>query len=290
MNKSYEDIQQYLKQLQNALHGQPAGLVQDAVYDVESHFLETLANDNDASITTLIDAFGDPKEIATQYIQLEEDSKRYLQGPESNQPMFNGFFEPLSCFKDYKSLSYFFISLPLSMVYFGWVMLFGVPAIILSIVVVGLPFLALFLKTQPYIALIEGQLINTFLGIRMPRRPGRVVLAGSSKRRSWHAVWEVLKSPHGWRVVLYSVLHLPLSATYFFAVCVLFIGSLALMITPLVDPIIHTFAPHLAIDINWYWLPVTAVVGAIGVTLSMHIARLLVTLHSSIANYLLIQR
>jgi hypothetical protein len=89
---------------------------------------------------------------------------------------------------------------------------------------------------------------------------------------------------------LYSLLHLPLSATYFFAVCVLFVGSLALMITPLVDPVIHAFAPHLAIDINWYWFPVTAVVGAIGVTLSMHIARLLVTLHSSIASYLLIQR
>lgn len=290
MNKSYEDIQRYLKELQNALQGQSAGLVQDALYDVESHFLEVLANDKDASMATLIDAFGYPKEIATQYIQLEEDSKRYLHGSESNKPIFNGFFESLTCFRDYKSLIYFFISLPLSVVYFGWVMLFGVPAFILSLVVVGLPFLALFLKTQNYLALIEGQLINALLGVRMPRRPGRIALSDSSKSFSWQGMRETLKSPHCWRVVLYSVLHLPLSATYFFAACVLFVGSLALMITPLVDPIIHAFVPNVTIDINWYWFPVTTVVGAIGVTLSMHITRLLVTLHSSIANYLLIQR
>jgi uncharacterized membrane protein len=290
MNKPYEDIQQYLKELQNALQGQSAGLVQDALYDVENHFLEASANDKDSSVDALIDAFGYPKEIATQYIQLEEDSKRYLYCSDSNKPMFNGFFESLACFKNYKSLIYFFISLPLSIVYFGWVMLFGVPALILSLVVVGLPFLALFLKTQAYLALIEGQLISAFLGVRMPRRPGRIALSNSSKARSWKGLSETLKSPHCWRIVFYSVLHLPLSATYFFAVCVLFVGSLALMVSPLVDPLIHAFAPHLTIDINLYWLPVTAVVGVIGVTLSMHIARLLATLHSSIASYLLIQR
>ena len=290
MNKPYEDIQRYLNELKNALQGQPAGLVQDVLYDVENHFLEALATDKNASMTALIDAFGNPKEIASQYIQLEEDSTRFLYGTESREPMFNGFFEPLSCFKDYKALSYFFISFPLSIVYFGWMTLFGLPAFILSILIVGLPFLTLFLKTQPYIALIEGQLINTFLGIRMPRRPSRAVRSDSSMPRSWQAMWGTLKSPHCWRVTLYSALHLPLSATYFTAVCILFVGSLALIITPLVDPIIHAFAPHFAVDIAWYWLPVTTIVGAVGITLSMHIARLLVTLHSSIASYLLIQR
>lgn len=290
MSKPYEDIQQYLNALKSALEGQPAGLVQDALYDVENHFFEALANDKNVNMAALIGAFGNPQEIANQYIQLEEDSQRFLYGTETKEPMFNGFFEPLSCFKDYKSLSYFFISFPLSMVYFGWLMLFGLPAFVLSILIVGLPFLTLFLKTQSYLALIECQLINVFLGIRMPRRPSRQVRPDSPVAPSRQVIWGALKSPHGWRVALYSALHLPLSATYFAVVCILFVGSLALILTPLVDPIIHAFAPHLAVDIAWYWLPVTTIVGAIGVTLSMHISRLLVTLHSSIASYLLIQR
>lgn len=290
MNKPYEDIKPYLNALKNAMQGQPTGLIQDALYDVENHFYEALATDKSATMDALVDAFGTPQEVASQYIQLEEDAKRFLNGTASKKPMFNGFFEPLSCFSDYKKLIYFFISLPLSIVYFGWLMLFGIPAFALSIVVVGLPFLALFLKTQPYVALIEGQLINTFFGVRMPRRVGRLVPSTSTKPLSWQVIWGSLKSSHGWKVALYSALHLPLSATYFAAVWILFMGSLALILTPLVDPIIHAFSPHLAIDIDWYWLPVTTIIGAIGMTLSMHIARLLVTLHSSIASSLLIQR
>ncbi|MBE1301380.1 MAG: hypothetical protein GJ680_15945 [Alteromonadaceae bacterium] len=169
-------------------------------------------------------------------------------------------------------------------------MLFGAPALILSVAIIGLPFLALFLKSQVYLALVEGQLINTFLGIRMPRRPGRAYKRDSSKSYSWQSILDTLKSPQDWRIAFYSLLHLPLSAAYFFAVCVLFFASLALIVSPILDPIIHAFAPHLAIDINWYWLPVTSIVGVIGLTLSMHVARLLASLHSSIASYLLIQR
>ena len=290
MNKHNEDIQHYLTELKSALQDQPAGLVQDALYDVENHFVEALASDENANVTALMAAFGTPGEIAAQYVQFEQDSQRFLNGTDAKEPLFNGFFAPLSCFKDYKSLSYFFIALPLSILYFGWLVLFGVPALTLSLFVVGLPFLAFFLKTQSYLALIEGQLINVFLGIRMPRRPGRVGHPSSSMPRFWQVIWETLRAPHGWRAALYCLLHLPLSATYFAAACLLFVGSLALIATPLLDPIVHTFAPHLAIDIHWYWLPVTTIVGVIGVTLSMHIARLLATLHASIANYLLISR
>lgn len=290
MNKPYEDIQLYLGELKTALQGQPAGLVQDALYDAESHFIDALANGEQATMRQLIDEFGSPQEIATQYIQFEKDSQRFLNGTPSKSPLFNGFFEPLSCFQDYKSLSYFFIAFPLSIVYFGWLMLFGLPALMLSILVVGLPFLALFLKTQPYLALFEGQLINTLLSTRMPRRPNRVTQLDGTGSRLWQKILGTLTSAQGWRVIVYSAVQLPLSATYFAAVCIVFIGSLALIVTPVLDPIIHAFVPHAAIDIDWYWFPATTIVGAIGLTLSLHIARLLTTFHSSIASYLLIRR
>jgi uncharacterized membrane protein len=293
MNKSEQNIQQYLDELKIALKGQPAGLVQDALYDTENHLVEAITCNESTSLSEVISAFGSPQEIAAQYVQMEEDATRFLNGDEANKPLFNGFFEPLSSFKDYKSLCYFFVSLPISIIYFALAMLLGAPALVLSLMIVGLPLLALFLKFQSYIALVEGQLINTFLGIRMPRRPSRsnsIAFSGSSLLGAWRKVWNSVTLVHHWRVVLYSVLHLPLSATYFFAVCIVFAGSLALVMTPIIDPLIHLFWPHLAIDINWYWLPVTSIVGAIGVTLSMHISRLLVNLHSSIASYLLIQR
>jgi uncharacterized membrane protein len=290
MSKHYDEIQKYLDELKEALNGQSNGLIQDALYDVENHFFEAFENDKDADFNKLIESFGNPREVALQYIRLEEDSKVFLYGNESKKTNFNGFFEPLSSFKDYKVLSYFFVSFPLSILYFGWTMLFGVPALLLSLLFVGLPFLTLFLKTQPYIALIEGLLINNFLNIRMPRRPGREARLDSSEPRVPQVIKRTLKSTHNWRVVLYSVLNLPLSATYFTAVCVLFVSSLALIATPIVDPLVHILAPQFAIDINWYWMPVTTIVGMIGVTLSMHIARILVILHTSIASSLLIQR
>lgn len=289
MNKPYDDIQHYLNELKSALHGQPAGLVQDAMYDAENHFLDALANDESKNIAELIEAFGSPKEVASQYIKFEKDTQRFVHGLASKPPLFNGFFAPLSSFKSYKSLSYFFISLPLSIAYFGWLALLGVPALVLSIVGVGLPFLALFLKSQTYLVLIEGQLINSLLGVRMPRRPSRITRTGATSTW-WQAMSSVLKSPQGWRATLYTMLHFPLSATYFTASCLLFVSSIALILTPIVDPIIHGFSPHLAVDIAWFWFPVTTIVGAIGMTLSMHISRLLVSLQTSIASYLLIQR
>ncbi|MBE1298571.1 MAG: hypothetical protein GJ680_01500 [Alteromonadaceae bacterium] len=80
MNKSYDDIQRYLSELKSALQGQPAGMVQDALYDVENHLLEALANEDNADIAALINEFGTPQELAAQYIQLEQDSLRFLNG------------------------------------------------------------------------------------------------------------------------------------------------------------------------------------------------------------------
>ncbi|MCC2616061.1 sensor domain-containing protein [Aestuariibacter halophilus] len=290
MTKHHVQIQAYLSELRTALQGQPAGLIQDAIYDAESHLLEGLSGDASAQIDSLIADYGKPADIAAQYIQMESEVQRFLHGKDVERPRFNGFFEPLFCVKDYKALGYFFVSLPLSVMYFAWAVLFGLPAVVLSVVVVGLPLLSLFLRSQSYLALIEGQLINTLLGVRMPRRPNQASGLGKVVRKPWETMLSTVKSPQGWKAAFYSVLHLPLSATYFALSCLLFIGSLAFIVTPVVDPIIHAFAPHLAIDIDWYWFPVTFLVGVIGMTLSMHITRVLVLLQSSIASYLLIKR
>lgn len=289
MNNHPVQIQAYLTELKTALQGQPAGLIQDAIYDAQSHLYDAMASDESAKIEILIQEYGNPTDIAAQYVQMETDAQRFMSPKEEKSPIFNGFFEPLSCLKDYQSLGYFLVSVPLSIMYFAWLALFGLPALVLSIGLVGLPFLSLFLKSQSYLALIEGKLINTFLGVRMPRRPSYVHNPSKGASNLWQTMRALLLSPQGWKIAFYSLLHVPLSATYFALTCLLFVGSLALIVSPLFDPIIHAFAPHLAVDIDWYWFPVTLLVGAVGMTLSMHIARVLTQLHSSIARYLLIK-
>lgn len=287
MNKENQ-IQDYLSELKQALDGQPAGLVQDALYDAESHLLDANHDGECTNLSDVIANYGHPQDIASYYVQLEKDNQLLINGPDETKPRFNGFFEPLFCLSDFKALGYFFIAFPLSIVYFAGIALVGVPALLLSIIAVGLPFLALFLKVQSQLALIEGNLISTLLGVRMPRRPARSLPRRQEKLKLTRAIGNIIKSPHGWKSALYSAIHLPLSATYFCLGSTLFIASFALMITPVLDPIVHHFHPHLSVDLQWYWLPVTSVIGLIGMTLALYVTRALTKLHSAIASALLI--
>jgi len=173
MSKHHDTIRAYLSELKQALRGQPAGFVQDVLYDAEHHLYDALQENSASRIEDIVENYGSPGEIASQYIQMEQDSQEYLNGYNIQRPRFNGFFEPLFCLKDYKALGYFFLAFPLSMVYFAWLVLFGLPSLVLSVVVIGTPLLALFLNIQGHLALFEGLLINALLDVRMPRRPAR---------------------------------------------------------------------------------------------------------------------
>jgi hypothetical protein len=96
MNETNLAINKFLDELRQALHGQNAGLIQDAVYDVESHFLYALEEHGTIDFKACADELGTPEEIAQQYIQLEQDAERFLKGPSRPKTSFNGFFEPLS--------------------------------------------------------------------------------------------------------------------------------------------------------------------------------------------------
>jgi hypothetical protein len=288
MSKHHEDINAYLSQLRLELQGQPAGFIQDVLCDAESHLYDALDENTPEDIQDIINSYGSVADIASNYIQLEADTQEYLNGRDNKSPRFNGFFAPLLRPADYKSLGYFFIASPLSIAYFGWLVVFGVPSFLLSLVGIGIPLLALFLKIQCHVALFEGQLVDLLLGVRMPRRATQLNSSRASGKGVVQSAMRAIESPRGWKVTLYTLIQLPLSATYFCLGCLLFIGSLAVIATPVIDPIIHHYSPHLLVDIQWYWFPVTTLVGMVGLTLSLHISRTLAMLHSSVATYLLI--
>jgi len=204
MNSNQQKIEAYLAELTSALHGQSASLIQDALYDAENHILDTLAEENDLQFEDLILDYGLAKDVAHQYIELEAQTRQFLLGKPKQQRV-NGFFEPLFDASAYKVIVYFMISWPLSVVYFAWFSIVGLSAISLSLFGLGLPLLALYLKLQSYLALLEGQIVETLLGERMPRRPCSSTMYLQSMSL-FQKIKIRLQVPLGWKTTLYTAI------------------------------------------------------------------------------------
>lgn len=286
MTNNQQQISGYLAELTKELAGQPAGLIQDACYDTECHLLDALADSDTSNLDAIIASYGTPAEVARQYIELEAQTQQFLCGAQ-RQRREKGYFTPLFDSRSYQQVGYFILAWPLSLLYFAWFIIAGVSCLALSVVGVGLPLLAFYLKLQRYIGMFEGKLISTLLGERMPRRPDISDLDGQSPSY-FKNMSRYLTTPLGWKIALYTALQLPLTSLYF-ALCVgLFFASIALLLSPVIDPLLHYFYPALAIDINWYWLPLCLPAGVISLTLSLYIANALSNLHRAISRALLI--
>lgn len=286
MTNNQHRIEQYLAELTKALDGQPASLIQDALYDTESHLLDALADEKNANFDDILAKYGSPADVAQQYVVLETQTQQFLSG-KSRPQRVNGFFEPLFDARHYQAFGYFLLSWPLSMVYFAWFAIVGISTIVLSVVGVGIPLLALYLKLQCYVALFEGQLVSTLLGERMPRRLYTPAAHDQSKP-ALQKITSYLKTKLGWKTTLYTAVHLPLTMLYF-ALCIsLFFASVALVCSPLVDPVVNYFHPDFAADIAWYWFPLSVPAGIICLTLSLYLVGALSKLHRAIARTLLI--
>jgi uncharacterized membrane protein len=286
MTNNLQRIEQYLLELAKTLDGQPASLIQDALHDSESHLLDALADDKNTNFDAILAEYGTPADVAQQYVLLEAQTQQFLSG-KSRPPRVNGFFEPLFAVRNYQAIGYFLLSWPLSLVYFAWFAVVGVSTMALSVVGVGLPLLALYLKQQCYVALFEGQLVSTLLGERMPRRLYTSSVHDHAKS-TLQKITSGLTTALGWKTTLYTAVHLPLTCLYV-ALCVgLFFASVALMLSPVIDIVIHYVYPGSEVDIAWYWLPLSAPAGIISLTLSLYLAGALSKLHRAIARALLI--
>lgn len=286
MTNDQQKIKHYLAELTQALDGQPASLIQDALYDAESHLLDALADEKNANLDAIVAEYGSPGDVARQYVVLEAQTQQFLSG-ESRLHRVNGFFEPLFDSGNYQAIGYFLLSWPLSLVYFAWFAIVGVSILALSVVGVGIPLLALYLKLQCYVALFEGQIVSTLLGERMPRRLGTAA-ARDQSISTLKKITSYLKTTLGWKTTIYTAVHLPLTSLYCVLCVCLFFASMALMLSPVVDPAVNYFYPEYAVDIAWYLLPISVPAGMISLTLSLYLAGALSKLHRAIARALLI--
>ncbi|WMN60867.1 hypothetical protein NI389_05510 [Pseudoalteromonas xiamenensis] len=139
-------IQAYLEALVIALKGQDAALVQDALFDAESHFQDALEDQapSDHLIDAVIEQYGSPVEIANYYIEMERVVNQALYGATSLTAEKQESGSRVSIFKcqsAYKALVYCFVQLPLSIVYIAWTVLVGFSSVVASAFVIGLPVL-----------------------------------------------------------------------------------------------------------------------------------------------------
>jgi len=158
----------------------------------------------------------------------------------------------------------------------------------LAILIVGVPFFLLFIGTARVLALAEGRIVESMLGIRMPRRP---VHPGAPSKWTERIV-EMLKDPRTWGTLLYFFLMLPLGVFYFTFAVVGIVVSIAMFAGPIVVLLYHAGLIHIDGTIDApqpALLPLISILGIVLLTVTMHLSRGIGYLHGQLAKTLLVR-
>ncbi len=229
-------IDEYLRQLREALHGADPSLIQDALYDAEEYLRAEVASHpekSEADVLELIaSTYGAPDEVAAAYRDTEAKVSAALRpvaprGVDSPNPL-RRFFGVYSDPRAYLSLFYMLLTLATGIVYFVFVVTGLSLSAGLAVLIIGLPFFLAFIGIARVLALGEGRLLEAITGERMPRRP---VHPGPTSG-IWARIGAMLADPRTWTTLAYLLLMLPLGIIYFVvAVVGISLGG-ALVVTP----------------------------------------------------------
>jgi len=300
-------IEEYLRQLKKELAKCDRAVIQDALADAEEHLRNALDNAGEAlpgtsesdALSRIIEEYGTPEEVAVAYRQIElpvepdlaqpvtpeEPQKEYKEKEE--RPVLSRFFGVFADSRAWGAFLYLLLSLVTGVLYFTW----AVTGISLSagliVLIIGLPFTGLFILSVRGISLVEGRIVETLLGIRMPRRPQ------FSRRNTglWWRFKKIISDKHTWLSLVYMILQLPLGIIYF----TVFITLIALSLSGISMPVLQLgFDIPLTINNNAFYLsgwmlPLAVVAGILLATLTMHLARYVGRMHGTLAKSLLVR-
>jgi hypothetical protein len=293
-----DPVEDYLGKLKDELSGADSATVQDALADAEDHLRTGLAQllntnpdipENDA-LQQVADAYGTPTEVASAYRQIEARVLPPLAPPQQRDKrswasrFFGVFVDP----RAYASLFYMFFSLTTGVVYFTWAVTGLSLSAGLFVLIIGLPFFALFLLSVQGIALVEGRIVEALLGVRMPRRP----IFSQKHLGLWQRFKVLVSDKRTWTTILYMILQLPLGVIYF----TVFVTMLAFGLVGIAEPVLqfgfgvpfaqfNDFAFHLPAVL----MPFVVVVGVLWILLIMHLAKFLGRVHGAYAKTLLVR-
>jgi hypothetical protein len=294
-------IDEYLKQLRDALQGADPSLVQDALYDAEEYLRAEVASHpgkSEADVLELIaSTYGAPDEVAAAYRDTEVKVTAALRpvtprGSDSPNPL-RRFFGVYSDPRAYLSLFYMLLTLVTGIVYFVFVVTGLSLSAGLSVLIIGLPFFLVFIGIARVLALGEGRLLEAITGERMPRRPVHPGPAAGI----WARIGAMLADPRTWTTLAYLLLMLPLGIIYFVLAIVGISFGGALVVAPFL-----VLAQHLGWAINGgeslvqpavlatpLIAPFTVALGVLIFTVLMHAARGIGRVQVALARALLVK-
>jgi len=301
MNISHppDSVRGYLNELRRALKGAPKGLIADALADCEEHLNMEIAQNPDmdeaAVLAQVIETYGSPEEIAEEYRDMEATISTPFpkQQPENETGRNGGFFGVISDPRTYGALLYMLLSLITGIFYFTWTVAGLSISLSTSILIFGIFIALLFVASIRLLSHVEGRIVESLLGVRMPRR---LPPPTASDEKIWTQIKETLGDVRTWTSLAYLLLMLPLGVVYFVIGVVglalsigltggslwsLFTNQSHIQVTdvPWLDHLVHT-APGLV---------VLAVIGMLVFFLVLHLARAIGWMHGKIAEALLVR-
>ena len=298
-----KSIAEYLDLLRAALKGADASLVQDALYDAEEYLRSELAAHSGLSEAELLaqvaTSYGAPEEVAEIYRDTEVTVQKALRTPLPRAPAAGnapaeaahakGFFAVALDPYTYGALFYMLLSLATGIFYFTWATTGLSMSAGMLVLIIGIPFFILFMASVYAISLLEGRLVETLLGVRMPRRP--VYRAAST---GWLArIKALLTDARTWLSLLYMVLMLPLGVLYFTLAVTLLTVSLAVAAAPVLLWLQELGYLHIQGDITvtggLAMSPLLFVAGVLGFFASLHLIRFIGRWHGRFAKHLLVE-
>ncbi len=287
-------VEQYLDLLRTELRGADRALIQDALYDAEEHLRAELAQNpgetEEAMLSRIVSSYGAPEEVAEAYRANEAKVQAALRTPppRPKSTALGRFFGIYGDSRAYLSLAYMLLAIATGILYFTFAMTGSSLSVGLAMLIVGVPFFLLFIGTARVLALAEGRIVESMLGIRMPRRP---VHPGAPAKWTERIV-EMLKDPRTWGTLLYFFLMLPLGVFYFTFAVVGIVVSIAMFAGPIVVLLYHAGLVHIDGTIDApqpALLPLISILGIVLLTVTMHLSRGIGYLHGQLAKTLLVR-
>jgi len=291
-------VQEYLEQLRAELAGADPALIQDALYDAEEYLRGELHEHPEKTeeqvLAAIATTYGAPEEVAEAYRATEAKVQQALRTPRPKKrasalgKFFNIFTDP----RAYTSLLYMFLAYVTGIFYFIWTVTGLAMSAGFMILIIGLPFLLLFLSSTRLLSLVEGRIVEVLLGVRMPRRP--VHPSSGNSRPFKERIKEVFTDPRTWSTLLYMVLQLVLGVVYFALAVSLTAVSLSLIFAPIADLIPNAHVLWISWDdqqfiLPWIFTPILTVLGVFLLTCLLHLARGIGYFHGHLAKNLLVK-
>jgi uncharacterized membrane protein len=291
-------IEEYIEQLRAELAGSDPALIQDALYDAEEFLRSELeqagdVEDREAVLAGIIERYGSPSEVAGAYRESESQYReaRTLPAPvrtEKQDTLFYAVFGVVVDPQAYAALFYMMLSMLTGIIYFTWAVTGISLSLGLIILIIGIPFMLLFLATTRAISLVEGWIVEALLGVRMPRRPRLI-----SEQQWWDRIKFWLADYRTWTTILYMVLMLPLGILYFTLSITLLCLGLGLIAAPFAQ-ILFDY-PVIWIDtwgggyyMEWWLLPFALALGVMLIIGTLHLAKGIGKVHGQMAKALLV--